>query len=88
MTASLEERKVGAYTVKELSLRQLMDLQEQHPEGGKAMTVAMMGAMVHNGTGQPIGADAALDLPARVAMKLQAAVTELTVSDEESEKNG
>jgi hypothetical protein len=86
----LEERKLGDYVVKELTLGQILDLRDEHPEGGNKLTLAMLGASVCNGTGQPIGIEGARSLPGRFAGKLSALVAELTGdrSDEGEEKNG
>jgi hypothetical protein len=74
----LEERTVGDYTVKELTLGTIMDLRDQFPDGGNTLTLAMLGASVHNGSGQPIGPDGARNLPARIATRLSGIVAELT----------
>jgi len=86
-TPTLEERPVGAYTVRELTLGEIMDLRDKHPNGGSGLSLAMLGACVRNGTGQPIGVDGARGLPARLAGKLSQVVAELTGEAEDETKN-
>lgn len=85
----LEERTVGPYTVRELTLGVVLDLRDQYPDGGNKLTLAMLGASVINGTGEPIGYEGARGLPARMSAKLSAAVSELTgdTDTEDSAKN-
>lgn len=72
----LESRVVGPYTVHELTLGDIMDLRDQYPDGGNKLSLAMLGASVHNGSGAPIGADGARKIPARLAKRLSDIVAE------------
>ena len=83
--AHIEERKLGDYTVKELTLGQVMDIREQYPEGGNALTMAMLGASVYNGSGTPVGPEGARNIPVRLANKLSALVAELTGDKDDEE---
>lgn len=86
----LEERRLGDYVVKELTLGEILDLRDAYPDGGNALTLAMLGASVHNGSGEPIGPEGARALPGRFAGKLSAVVAELTgdTAAAGEEKNG
>lgn len=77
MTIALREKKVGPYIVRELPMRETMRILREHPEGGDERSIAMLGASVINGTGQPIGL-AAGELPTgwyRLLMDAHAEVT-------------
>ena len=83
---SLRTEQVEEYTVVELTIGQVMDLQEAS-EGlsGKERTLAMLGASVQK-DGQPLGSTAA-QLPARLAKRLTKLVTEMNGLNEEDEEN-
>jgi hypothetical protein len=83
----LEERRLGDLVVRELTLGQVMDLRDKHPEGGNALSLAMLGACVYNGGAEPIGIEGARALPARLATKLTNLVAELT-GDAEPDADG
>lgn len=83
----METRQIGDYTVRELTIGEIMDMRDAHPNGGNALSLAMLGAAVSNGTGAPIGVDGARQLPARIAMKLSAVVAEFAGNDEGAQKN-
>lgn len=58
MTVQLREKKVGPYTVRELPMRETMRILREFPAGGENnddRAVAMLGASVTNGSGEPLG---------------------------------
>jgi hypothetical protein len=91
MNIHLEERRVGDLVVREPTLGQVMEMREKY-SGGDALTLAMLGACVSNGTGVPIGIEGARNLPARLAARLSMVVADLTGDSDapegEAQKNG
>ena len=82
----LREKKVGPYTVRELSMRETMRILAQYPEdeGGKRNAergAAMLGGSVYNGTGEPLGL-AVLDVGAGIYRLLMAAHGEVNSTAE------
>jgi len=83
-----ETREVGDYKIRELTLGELMDLREANANvGGNAMTFALMGAAVSNGSGNPIGVDGARAIPARMAQRISSIVMELNNVGGDEAKN-
>lgn len=89
MTIQLREKKVGPYTVRELPMRETMRLLRAHPEGDER-ALAMLGASVFNGTGEPLGL-AVGDLGTglyRLLMDAHAEVTMRPVFDQPGQEEG
>jgi len=71
----LREKKVGPYTIRELSMRETMRIMREIPDGPEhreARGAAMLGASVTNGSGKPMG-EAVLDVGASTYSLLMAA---------------
>lgn len=83
----LREKKVGPYTVRELSMRATMALLKEYPEASDERNAAMLGACVFNGSATPVG-PAVLDFGAGVYRALLAAHAEVNAapSDEAGEQ--
>lgn len=77
MTIALREKKVGPYTVRELPMRETMRVLDAHPEGGTKRGMALLGAAVFNGSGQPLG-DAVADLGTGLYQMLMEAYGEVS----------
>lgn len=83
----LREKKVGPFTVRELSMRATLALLKAYPEASDERNAAVLGASVFNGSATPIGADV-IDLGAGVYRALLAAHAEVNAapSDEAGEQ--
>jgi len=82
---ALRERTVGQFTVRELTMRSILEVQRNYPEADNARVAAMMGAAVFNGDATPLG-DAVLDLGATTYNALLEAFVELNGrSDDKAE---
>jgi hypothetical protein len=79
MTARTEQ--VEEYTVHELTIGQVLDLQEVG-NTTRERTLAMLGASVYDKNNKPLGAKAA-ELPARLAKRLMKLVTDLNNLNED-----
>lgn len=79
---TFRSEQVEEYTVMELTIGQVLDLQEVGSTN-RERTLAMLGASVYK-DGAPIG-EAAAQLPARLAKKLTHLVTSLNNLNEEDE---
>ena len=77
-TLELREKTVGPYTVRELPMRATMRILDEHPEGGSLRSAAMLGAAVYNGSGEPLGMDAVLDLGTGLYQMLMEAYSEVS----------
>ena len=73
---ALREKAVGPFTVRELTMRAILEVQRTHPEADNARVTAMLGAAVFNGSATPLG-DAVLDLGASTYNELLEAFVEL-----------
>jgi len=56
-------KQVGPYTVTELPMRLHLQVLKDFPDGGLERASGYLGYAVSNGTGEPIGRDAVLELP-------------------------
>ncbi len=87
MTMQLREKKVGPYTVRELSMRDTLRLIEEYGDS-KDRGAAILGAAVTNGTGQPLGLDV-LELGAGVYRAIIKAHAEInSVPEDDVQGNG
>jgi hypothetical protein len=84
----LREKKVGPYTVRELSMRDTLALLKQYPEASDERNAAMLGASVWNGADTPVG-PAVLDFGAGVYRALLSAHQEVNAApDNEAGEQG
>jgi hypothetical protein len=80
----LREKKVGVYTVRELSMRETMRVLSEYPNDVTDKEVrgaALLGAAVTNGSGQPLGLEV-LDLPAGLYQAIMRARAEVNDTSE------
>ena len=75
----LREKKVGPFTVRELSMRATLALLKEYPEASDERNAAMLGAAVFNGSAEPLG-PTVLDLGAGVYRALLAAHQEVNAA--------
>jgi hypothetical protein len=74
---AMREKRVGPYTVRELSMRETMRLLKQYPEDHPDRGAALLGAAVFNGAEAPLGLDV-LDLGTGMYQALMEAHQEVT----------
>ncbi|SCK49021.1 hypothetical protein VAR608DRAFT_4872 [Variovorax sp. HW608] len=71
-------QRVGDFVVHELSMRLHLQVMKDYPEPGIERAAGYLGHAVSNGTGEPIGRDAVLDLPPALFNELMEAYTEVS----------
>lgn len=83
MIPQLREKKVGQYTVRELSMRRTMEVLRQYPQDDTTTDqqreergAALLGASVFNGAAEPLGVSV-LELGAGVYRALMSAHAEI-----------
>ena len=88
---ALREKKVGPFTVRELSMRKNLECVRTHADNSER-SIAMLGQAVYNGSGEPIGTEAVLDLGVGWFNTLSEALREVSerpaAPDEEARAEG
>jgi hypothetical protein len=80
MTGAVNFRttQVGQFTVRELPMRLHLRVIKDHPEGGVERAAGYLGHAVSNGSAEPLGLEAVLDMPPALFNQLMDAYMEVT----------
>lgn len=87
MTVNFRSKQVDDFTVTELSMRLHLLVLKECPQAGIERAAGYLGYAVTNGSAQPIGRDAALELPPALFNELMDAYMEVSKRYEQPQQD-